>query len=100
MRRRMGIIVPRVARRVASGKTPQPGWLPRRWLTVASGDVDLDGGIGAVWLLRRAVPRRDHHPCGRHRSRPGAARRFPQQPRPASGPADAARTPLRVASGG
>jgi hypothetical protein len=49
----MGIIVPRVARRVVDGKAPQPGWLPRRWLTVVSGDVDLDGGIGAVWLVRR-----------------------------------------------
>ncbi|HEX4658817.1 MAG TPA: hypothetical protein VH307_15625, partial [Streptosporangiaceae bacterium] len=51
--RRMGIIVPRVARRVVSGKAPQPGWLPRRWLTVMSGDVDLDAGIGAVWLVWR-----------------------------------------------
>jgi hypothetical protein len=50
MGRLMGIIVPRVARRVVNGKAPQPGWLPRRWLTVVSGDVDLDGGIGAVWL--------------------------------------------------
>jgi hypothetical protein len=31
--RRMGIIVPRVARRLVKGKSPQPGWLPRRWLT-------------------------------------------------------------------
>ena len=51
--RRMGIIVPRVARRVVTGKAPQPGWLPRRWLTVVSGDVDLDGGICAVWLVWR-----------------------------------------------
>ncbi|MDQ2876148.1 MAG: hypothetical protein M3Y33_15690 [Actinomycetota bacterium] len=49
----MGIIVARVARRVVNGKAPQPGWLPRRWLTVVSGDVDLDGGIGAVWLVWR-----------------------------------------------
>jgi hypothetical protein len=49
----MGIIVPRVARRVVSGKAPQPGWLPRRWLTVVSGDVDLDARIGAVWLVWR-----------------------------------------------
>jgi hypothetical protein len=49
----MGIIVLRVARRVVSGKAPQPGWLPRRWLTVVSGDMDLDGGIGAVWLVWR-----------------------------------------------
>jgi hypothetical protein len=49
----MGIIVPRVARRVVNGKAPQPGWLPRRRLTVVSGDVDFDGGIGAVWLVWR-----------------------------------------------
>jgi len=49
----MGIIVPRVFRRVVNGKAPQPSWLPRRWLTVVSGDVDFDGGIGAVWLIRR-----------------------------------------------
>src|SRR5580704_12277153 len=49
----MGIIVSRVARRVVAGKAPQPGWLPRRWLTVVSGDVDPGGGIGAVWLVRR-----------------------------------------------
>jgi hypothetical protein len=49
----MGIIVPRVARRLVNGKAPQPGWLPRRWLTVLSGDMDLDGGIGAVWLVWR-----------------------------------------------
>jgi len=49
----MGIIVPRVARRVVNGKAPQPGWLPRRWLTVVSGDMDLDRGIGAVWLAWR-----------------------------------------------
>ena len=53
MERRMGIIVSRVAQRVVTGKAPQPGWLPRRWLTVVSGDVDLDGGIGAVWLVWR-----------------------------------------------
>jgi hypothetical protein len=49
----MGIIVPRVARRVVNGKAPQPGWLPCRWLTVVSGDVDPGGGIGAVWLVWR-----------------------------------------------
>jgi hypothetical protein len=49
----MGIIVSRVARRVVNGKAPQPGWLPRRWLTVVSGDVDPGGGIGAVWLVWR-----------------------------------------------
>ena len=49
----MGIVVSRVARRVVNGKAPQPGWLPRRWLTVVSGDVDPGGGIGAVWLVWR-----------------------------------------------
>ena len=49
----MGIIVSRVARRVVNGKAPQPGWLPRRWLTVVSADVDPGGGIGAVWLVWR-----------------------------------------------
>lgn len=49
----MGIIVPRLARRVVNGKPPQPGWLPRRWLTVVWGDVDLEAGICAVWLTWR-----------------------------------------------
>jgi hypothetical protein len=49
----VGIIVPRVARRLVNGKPPQPGWLPRRWLTVVSGDVNPGGGIGAVWLVWR-----------------------------------------------
>lgn len=49
----MGIILPGVARRVVNGRAPQPGWLPRRWMTVVSGDVDLDAGIGAVWLVWR-----------------------------------------------
>jgi IstB-like ATP binding protein len=49
----MGIIVPRLARRLVNGKSPQPGWLPRRWLTVVSGDVDLDGRIGAVLVVWR-----------------------------------------------
>jgi hypothetical protein len=53
MERWMGVVVPRVVRRVVTGKAPQPGWLPRRWLTVVSGDVDLDGGICAVWLVWR-----------------------------------------------
>ena len=53
MERCLGIIVPRVFRRVVSGKVSQPGWLPRRWLIVVSGDMDLDGGIGAVWLVWR-----------------------------------------------
>ncbi|MFF7887582.1 hypothetical protein ACH40F_39960 [Streptomyces sp. NPDC020794] len=37
-----------------NGRAPQPGWLPRRQLTVVSGDVDLDEGIGAVWLVWRS----------------------------------------------
>src|SRR5258708_4368027 len=49
----MEIILPRVVRRVVNGRAPQPGWLPRRWLTVVSGDVDVDAGIGAVWLVWR-----------------------------------------------
>ncbi|MFF0161760.1 hypothetical protein ACFYRY_30085 [Streptomyces sp. NPDC005263] len=49
----MDFILPRVFRRVVNGREPQPGWLPRRWLTVVSGDVDLDAGIGAVWLVSR-----------------------------------------------
>jgi hypothetical protein len=49
----LGIVVPAVTRRVLDGKDPQPGWLPRRLLTVASGDVDVDAGCGAVWLLWR-----------------------------------------------
>lgn len=49
----MGIILPGVVRRVVNGRAPQPGWLPRRWMTVVSSDVDLDAGIGAVWLVWR-----------------------------------------------
>lgn len=49
----MRIVVPRVARRVASGKAPQPGWLPHRWLTVVAADVDAGAGIGAIWLVGR-----------------------------------------------
>ena len=50
--RRLEILVPRIFRRVVNSKTPQPGWLPRRYLTVVSADVDVDAGIGAVWLVR------------------------------------------------
>lgn len=53
IQRWMGIILPMVVRRVINGREPQPGWLPRRWLTVVSGDIDLDAGIGAVWLVWR-----------------------------------------------
>ncbi|MFG2369732.1 hypothetical protein ACGFY3_50710 [Streptomyces mirabilis] len=49
----MEIILPGVIRRIINGRAPQPGWLPRRQLTVVSGDVDLDEGIGAVWLVWR-----------------------------------------------
>jgi hypothetical protein len=49
----MRIILPTVVRRVANGEVPQPGWLPRRWLTLVSGDVDRDAGVGAVWLVWR-----------------------------------------------
>jgi hypothetical protein len=51
--RRLEILVPRIFHRVLNRRTPQPGWLPRRYLTVVSADVDLDSGIGAVWLVRR-----------------------------------------------
>ena len=44
---------PRVVRRVLNGEAPQPGWLPRRLLTVVSADIDVDGGIGAIWLMWR-----------------------------------------------
>jgi len=49
----MEILVPRIFRRVVNRETPQPGWLPRRYLSVVSADVDLDSGIGAVWLVQR-----------------------------------------------
>ncbi|WP_327258430.1 hypothetical protein [Streptomyces sp. NBC_01240] len=49
----MKIILPRVVRRVVNGEVSQPSWLPRRWLTLVSGDVDLDAGVGAVWLVWR-----------------------------------------------
>lgn len=51
--RRLEILVPRIFHRVVNRRTPQPGWLPRRYLTAVSADVDLDSGIGAVWLVRR-----------------------------------------------
>jgi hypothetical protein len=38
----METIFPRVVRRVLNGEAPQPGWLPRRWLTVVSADVDVE----------------------------------------------------------
>lgn len=47
------IILPRVVRRVVNGELSQPHWLPRRWLTLVSGDVDREAGVGAVWLVRR-----------------------------------------------
>ncbi|SEG92206.1 hypothetical protein SAMN05216223_12583 [Actinacidiphila yanglinensis] len=51
--RRMNVLLPRVVRRVTNGEPTQPGWLPRRWLTVVSSDLDLDAGIGAVWVVWR-----------------------------------------------
>ncbi|MFI9841607.1 hypothetical protein ACIHFD_31550 [Nonomuraea sp. NPDC051941] len=36
---------------MSNGETPQPGWLPRRWLTVVSCDLDLRAGVGAIWLV-------------------------------------------------
>lgn len=47
------IVLPRVVRRVVDGELSQPRWLPRRWLTLVSGDVDREAGVGAVWLVRR-----------------------------------------------
>ena len=49
----MKILLPGVIRRMISGAVSQPGWLPRRRLTLVSGDVDLNAGIGAVWLVWR-----------------------------------------------
>ncbi|WP_405848997.1 hypothetical protein [Streptomyces sp. NBC_01518] len=51
--RGMRIILSRVVRRVVNGEVLQPGWLPRRWLTLVSGDVDRDAGVGGVWLIWR-----------------------------------------------
>jgi len=72
LERWMGIIAPRLARRVVNGKPPQPGWLPRRWLAVVSGDVDLEAGICVVWLVwcPRSAEAETHtaliERCGRH----------------------------------
>ncbi|WP_234442242.1 hypothetical protein [Streptomyces sp. NRRL S-1448] len=49
----MEIILPRVVQRGVNGEVSQPGWLPRRWLTLVSVDFDLEAGIGAVWLVWR-----------------------------------------------
>ncbi|MGW0884601.1 hypothetical protein [Streptomyces sp. NPDC002671] len=49
----MKIILPKVVRRVVNGAVSQPGWLPRRWMTLVSGDVDPDADVGAVWLVWR-----------------------------------------------
>lgn len=49
----MQFLLPGVVRRVVNGEAPQPGWLPRRWLTLVSADVDPDAGVGAVWLVWR-----------------------------------------------
>jgi hypothetical protein len=49
----MGITIPLVTGRVLGGKDPQPPSLPRRLVTVVSGDVDVDAGCGAVWLVWR-----------------------------------------------
>lgn len=51
--RLMEIILPRLVRRVTNGKVSQPGWLPRRWLALVSGDVDPSAGVGAFWLVWR-----------------------------------------------
>ncbi|MFI9047015.1 hypothetical protein [Streptomyces sp. NPDC053427] len=58
----MEIILPTVVRRVVNGQVAQPGWLPRRWLSLVSGDVDLDAGIGAVCLVwRPGSPKAETH---------------------------------------
>ncbi|MFI0967837.1 hypothetical protein ACH4S8_41725 [Streptomyces sp. NPDC021080] len=49
----MEIILSRVVRRVVNGEVSQPDWLPRRWLTLVSGDVDREAGVGAVWFVWR-----------------------------------------------
>ncbi|MFI1761377.1 hypothetical protein ACH41H_04825 [Streptomyces sp. NPDC020800] len=49
----MQVILPRVIRRVVDNEVSQPGWLPGRWMTLVSGDIDRDAGIGAVWLVWR-----------------------------------------------
>jgi hypothetical protein len=51
--RTVSFVVARVVRRVTNGESAQFGWLPRRWLTVVSSDVDLDAGLGAVWVVWR-----------------------------------------------
>jgi hypothetical protein len=51
--RLIGAVAPRAVRRILNGLGPQPGWLPRRWLTVVSGDVDPEAGVGALWLVWR-----------------------------------------------
>ncbi|WP_052443143.1 hypothetical protein [Streptacidiphilus neutrinimicus] len=53
MDRWLGIIGPRLVRHLVSGCAAQPRWLPRRWLTLVSGDVDRDAGVGAMWLVWR-----------------------------------------------
>lgn len=49
----MEILIPLVTGRMLGGKDPQPRWLPRRLVTVVAGDMDVDAGCGAVWLVRR-----------------------------------------------
>jgi hypothetical protein len=47
-----------VVRRMARGRAPQPGWLPRRRVTVVAADADLTEGVAAVWTVWR--PRSAH----------------------------------------
>ncbi|MDX6355923.1 MAG: hypothetical protein QOF98_2826 [Streptomyces sp.] len=49
----MRAVAPRVVGRILNGRAPQPGWLPRRLVTVVSGDADADAGVGAVWWVWR-----------------------------------------------
>jgi len=53
VQRWISTVAPRVVQRLANGLAPQPGWLPRWWLTVVSGDVDPNAGVGAAQLVWR-----------------------------------------------
>ena len=51
-----GALARRLIRRLLAGDggdALQPRWLPRRWVTVVSGDVDRDAGAGVLWLVSR-----------------------------------------------
>ena len=51
-----GALARRLIRRLVAGDggdTLQPGWLPRRWVTVVSGDIDPDAGVAVLWVVSR-----------------------------------------------